>query len=227
MPFDFTTPFPPTDPDLAPRFARSFEHVDWIDGESIVQAEQTPTEEGFNSRFRNIIADLDALADDSRRALLGAAAMRASLFAIIGELEKELSRLGAAAEDWRAPTLTSDWRGKSPDYGVSYNPPGYFLDRCGLVHLRGMLGDGLNPSNANGFNSVMFLLPPGYRPPNRTVLRALTGGDEVVRVDIQQDGAVNLRSPYTTFVSLDGISFRPGVGYGGGNGVAAVGLELI
>jgi hypothetical protein len=227
MPFDFNTPFSQTDPNLVPRFTRSFEHDDWIDGESIVQAEQTPTEEGFNSRFRKIIADLDALADDSRRALLSTAAMRASLFAIIGELEKELSRLGAPTEDWRTPMLTSGWRFQGLDYGVDNNPPGFFLDRSGLVHLRGTLSGGPSPAVSNGFTSFIFQLPSGYRPPNRTVLLALTGGGGTAQLDVRQDGWLVLRSPYLSFISLDGISFRRGVGYGAYGGVGAVGLDLI
>jgi hypothetical protein len=209
MPFQFDTAFPQTDPACVPRFTRSFEHIDWIDGESIVQAETTPTEEGFNSRFRKIIADLEALGDDARRGLQCAAAIRSSLFAIINEAEAELSRLGQPVEVWRSPTLLNGWGPRSLDTDFDYNPPGYFQDKFGMVHLRGTLGGGPIPSSANGFSSVICTLPVGYRPANRTVVYVLTSGDVIRRLDIVENGQVNLRGAYTTWISLDGLSFGP------------------
>src|SRR4051812_29352272 len=66
--FAFNTPFAADEPDCAPQFARSFAHEDWIDGENVVQAEQTTGEEGFNLRFHRIEADLDALGRDVAQA---------------------------------------------------------------------------------------------------------------------------------------------------------------
>jgi hypothetical protein len=209
MPFDFETDFPQTDPECVPRFTRGFEHVAWIDGSSVVQAETTPTEEGFNSRFRKIIADLDALGDDARRALLSTAAMRGSLFALINELEVELNRLGAPVEGWKTPTLLNGWTSRNPDTDFDYNPPGFFKDKSGRVNLRGTFGNGPIPTNANGFNSVIFQLPAGYRPAVRNVVYAYTSGDGVRRLDIVENGQVNLRSAYSTWISLDGVSFGP------------------
>src|SRR5258707_863703 len=62
--FDYATAFPATEAECLPHFARSFQHVDWIDGESVVQAGQTVGEDGFNARLHRIEADFDALGDD-------------------------------------------------------------------------------------------------------------------------------------------------------------------
>ncbi|MGH6741188.1 MAG: hypothetical protein ACREDY_19560, partial [Bradyrhizobium sp.] len=47
--FNYQTDFPATEATCAPTFAPSFHHADWVDGESVVQAQQTAGEEGFNS----------------------------------------------------------------------------------------------------------------------------------------------------------------------------------
>lgn len=202
MPFEFATPFPETDPECVPRFTRSFEHIDWIDGASVVQAETTPTEEGFNSRFRKIIGDLDAVGDDARRALLSTAAMRTSLFAILNEIEAAME-----VEGWRDASMLSGWSFKPLNTDDDFNRPGFRKDRSGVVHLRGTLGNGPIPSSANGFDSIMFNLPAGYRPGALTVIHAMTSGDAIRRLDIEPGGNVNLRSAYSSWVSLDGVSF--------------------
>jgi hypothetical protein len=91
--FNFQTPFAATDPACVPTFARTFSHVDWIDGESVVQAEETTREEGFNVRFHNIEHDLDALAADTAKAFVCLAAMRQSLRAMMDEVKAELNRI--------------------------------------------------------------------------------------------------------------------------------------
>ena len=37
---------------------QSFKHQDWVDGVSVVQAGQTPGEEGFNDRLHRVENDL-------------------------------------------------------------------------------------------------------------------------------------------------------------------------
>lgn len=221
MAFDFDTPFLEIDPACVPKFARTFQHVEWIDGESIVQAESTPTEEGFNARFHKIIADLDALAEDARRGLECTAAMRASVFDVIAEAEKELDRLGTPVESWKNATLLSGWDAGAPDDDFEYSRPGYFKDPSGIVHLHGIATGGLVPAVNNGFNSPIFQLPAGYRPAERTLLHCHTGGLKICRLDIAVGGEVLLRNPYSAWVSLDGLSFRrgtksPGIIFGGG-----------
>jgi hypothetical protein len=137
--------------------------------------------------------------------------MRSSLFAILGEVEAALTALGTPDEDWRTPALENGWTGKNLDESFEYNPPGFFRDRAGVVHLRGNVGDGPNPGNTQ---SVIFHLPVGYRPPRRTVLPVMTpiinspGVHNLLRLDVVEDGAVALRGPYFLYVNLDGVSFR-------------------
>ena len=64
----YATPLAATPFACAAKFTRSFAHADWIDGESVVQAEQTTIEEGFNRRFHAIENDLDALGVDVKQA---------------------------------------------------------------------------------------------------------------------------------------------------------------
>ncbi len=93
--FDYREPFAATDPGCAAKFQRSFQHTDWIDGESVVQAEKTVGEDGFNERFHNIEADLDALKQDLDQAFACMAEMRGSIRKLLDELKAEVNRLNA------------------------------------------------------------------------------------------------------------------------------------
>ncbi|GAA4878684.1 hypothetical protein [Actinomycetospora straminea] len=135
MPFEFQTGFEEVDPTCIASFARTFEHADWIDGESIVQAESTAADEGFNSRFHKIIGDLDALAADARRGLECTAAVRTSLFALLAEIEAELSRLGAAVPTTMTLTPTLASFGDDPWSHFA----GGAEKRIGLASAQGMM----------------------------------------------------------------------------------------
>ena len=78
---------------------RGFAHVDWIDGESVVQAEETSVEDGFNKRFHAIEADLDALGRDAAKSFQCLAELRAALQALLEEVRTELNRLNADVYD--------------------------------------------------------------------------------------------------------------------------------
>lgn len=93
--FNYLTAFAATEPACAPTFERSFEHTDWIDGESVVQAEQTVGEDGFNARFHRIEDDLDALGGDVAKLFACLAEMRKDLRALLDEIRAELNRLNA------------------------------------------------------------------------------------------------------------------------------------
>ena len=92
-PFKYNQDFPAVDADSIARFQRSFTHIDWIDGESIVQAQSTPIEEGFNARFHKIEQDLDSLGTDVKQAFSEINQMRSSLFALLTEIQTEFNRL--------------------------------------------------------------------------------------------------------------------------------------
>ena len=77
----------------AAQFNRTFAHTDWIDGESVVQAEETTVEEGFNKRFHAIEADLDTLGVDVKKSFQCLAELRVSLKALLEEVRAEINRL--------------------------------------------------------------------------------------------------------------------------------------
>lgn len=56
--FNYADTFDALQPGCTVNFERSFSHTDWIDGESVVQAEETTIEDGFNTRFHRIEDDL-------------------------------------------------------------------------------------------------------------------------------------------------------------------------
>jgi len=66
--FNYSKPFPAQLPNSQPVFQRSFKHRPWVDSQDVVQAAETPDEEGFNSRLHKIENDLDALSADSIKA---------------------------------------------------------------------------------------------------------------------------------------------------------------
>jgi len=113
--FSYAQAFPASDAGCAiPPFRRTFEHRDWYDGQSVVQAEETPDEAGFNLRFHQIEADLDSLGGDVATLVTCLAAMRSSLRKLLDEIRAELNRLNADVHG-RRPKGTST-TGKSPYY---------------------------------------------------------------------------------------------------------------
>ena len=109
------------------------------------------------------------------------------------------TNLGVLRQDgWINAPLTQGW----VNYGSSYNAAGYYRDRQGVTHLRGLVRSG-----AVGGNATIFVLPGGFRPPARE-LRCVQSTDQVGRVDITTDGRVIPYGVRNGWVSLDGISFR-------------------
>src|SRR5688572_21823020 len=93
--FSYATPLAAAETACAPTFVRGFAHLDWIDGESVVQADATSVEDGFNKRFHAIEADLDALGRDAAKSFQCLAELRASLKELLDEVRTELNRLNA------------------------------------------------------------------------------------------------------------------------------------
>src|SRR3954467_4092718 len=66
--FDYQTAFPGTEAACIETFTPGFQHSDWIDGESVVQAQQSAGEDGFNVRFHKIEQDFAAVRTDLAQA---------------------------------------------------------------------------------------------------------------------------------------------------------------
>ena len=108
-------------------------------------------------------------------------------------------------EPWQTPALQNGWA----PYANSYNPPSYFKDSMGIVHLRGMVRGGT-------LRNTIFTLPAGYRPINRELFlvasampsAAATNGSGFGRVDVANDGQIIAWEGNNDWLSLDGITFR-------------------
>ncbi|WP_406069998.1 hypothetical protein [Micromonospora sp. NBC_01638] len=100
--FNYAESFPAVEPGCAPPpFARTFAHADWVDGEDVVQAGQTPGEQGFNERFHRIEHDLDHLGTDLAKAFSCMAVMRVSLRRLLDEIRAEINRLHSTVHENR------------------------------------------------------------------------------------------------------------------------------
>ena len=92
--FGYSHAFTATEPACEPApFTREFVHVDWVDGESAVQAGSSPTEDGFNERFHRIERDLDRVGALMAQAVTCMSAMRATLAGSLNEIASELNRI--------------------------------------------------------------------------------------------------------------------------------------
>jgi hypothetical protein len=98
-------------------------------------------------------------------------------------------------EGWQTPTFQNGWH----NYSTEYNYAAYFKDSLGVIHLRGLVRNGIG---------TIFTLPEGYRPPRRELFRVATYLDVMGRIDIFSDGQVYMVSGNSGWISLDGITFK-------------------
>ncbi|NET24634.1 hypothetical protein [Okeania sp. SIO1I7] len=102
-------------------------------------------------------------------------------------------------ESWQTPTFQNAW----VNYGFGYNNAGYFKDSLGIVHLKGLV--------KNGTADTIFTLPVGYRPAARELHSVAAYNNTMGRIDILSNGTVQRISGSSTWISLDGITFRVGL----------------
>jgi hypothetical protein len=106
-------------------------------------------------------------------------------------------------ESWQTPSLQNGWviypetTGNPPT--PMYNPPGYFKDSFGIVHLRGLVQNG---------GGTIFTLPVGYRPAYRELQAVQTWNNTIGRLDVHTDGQVIMQQGNNGWFSLDGVTFR-------------------
>ncbi len=120
--FAYGAAFDAIDADCVASFTRSFVHTDWVDGESVVQAQQTTAEEGFNVRFHKIEADIDALAAEIAKIYACVAEMRSALHDRLEEIKTELNRIDADVFTSSGPVVSV---GPKPVFGNLVNNAQY------------------------------------------------------------------------------------------------------
>jgi hypothetical protein len=85
-----------------------------------------------------------------------------------------------------------------PDDGT----PAYCLDGAGYVHLEGVVTNGTA-------DSVVFTLPPGFRPGFEIRIPTNSGLTETTdTIQVKPNGDVLVRGPGVGFVHLDSVEFR-------------------
>lgn len=94
-PFVFQTQVPERAPQCEVNFDPTFTHPDFIDGVTVVQAGETPTELGFNHRFHAIEDDLAAVAEALRTVSNCMKELRLELFGVVQELQVKITQIDA------------------------------------------------------------------------------------------------------------------------------------
>ena len=98
------------------------------------------------------------------------------------------------------PNLQNGW----VNYGDGFAPISMYKDLKGVVHLRGLIKNGLNQQN-----TVIVNLPAGYRPVHGHQIYAVPNGVNTAgRIDVETDGDVVFRGISNAYISLDQISFK-------------------
>lgn len=101
---------------------------------------------------------------------------------------------------WIAPTLINGWVNNG-----SYGSSGYFKDELSMVYFKGLLQSGVTSTN-----TVLFILPVGYRPKNHAIFTVYSSLNSFGIIQINSNGNVLYVKGDTTtgFISLNGITFR-------------------
>lgn len=96
-------------------------------------------------------------------------------------------------------TLQNSWT----NYGAAYESATYWKDKCGVVHLAGLIKGG-----ATTAETVIFTLPHGYRP--RTSEKYFcVSMNAICVIDVYSSGEVAIKTGANSgWLSLSGISFR-------------------
>jgi hypothetical protein len=104
-------------------------------------------------------------------------------------------------EAWIEPTLLNGW----VNFGSIYEISGFYKDEFNVVHLRGLVKDG---TTTNG--TTIFTLPVGYRP-LKVLIFIIVTNNTLASIAVNPNGTVVVNSAVSsTWLSLDGISFRVG-----------------
>lgn len=102
-------------------------------------------------------------------------------------------------ENFIAPILLNNWANFSNGYALA----AFYKDKQSIVHLKGLLKDGITTTGTS-----IFTLPAGYRPNEIMTFVVVNGPSTFARVDVYTNGEVRLISGSNASLSLDGILFR-------------------
>lgn len=122
--FNFRSPLPG---DCETEFTRTFRHDNWRDGEDVVQAEDYGDTIGMNTRFNNLGADIDTLAERLKGVVECVNELRSSVASLFEEVRLEMNRLNADIFN-----LSGDKGGGGIAPGTVLNP-GKFLGNAKLL----------------------------------------------------------------------------------------------
>lgn len=117
------------------------------------------------------------------------------------------------AIEYGEPAWANGWQNYGSDAFFTYDSAAFFKDPDGFVHLKGVVEN----LTAAAYDSVIFILPEGYRPdgPVRVPVAASSGGipARLWTVEINPNGEVRLTlasngsATLKEYVSLSGIRF--------------------
>ena len=101
----------------------------------------------------------------------------------------------------QTPTLQNSW----VNYGTAYQGAGYWKDKCGVVHLCGLIKSGTTTAE-----TVIFTLPSGYRPAVSEKFFAVSM-NAICVIDVYSSGAIAIKTgANSSWLSLSGINFKAG-----------------
>jgi hypothetical protein len=114
-PFVFQTIVPQQAPQCELHFEPTFTHPDFIDGVTVVQAGETPTEIGFNRRFHAIETDLGGVAEALRTVSNCIKELRLELFGVVQELQVKITAIDHRIDPLKDKTETKETKEKEKD----------------------------------------------------------------------------------------------------------------
>jgi hypothetical protein len=112
--FQYNPPFPAVVTGDKSTFTRTYAHRNWVDGQDVVQAGETPDEAGMNARLNALEVDLDAVKADLVQSYKLIADLRQALAVALSQVQGELNRKtdkakeGKDAKDGKETKETKD-----------------------------------------------------------------------------------------------------------------------
>lgn len=106
----------------------------------------------------------------------------------------------ATLPPWTYVETSNDWI----PYSSTFQSPAYTITPDGVVVLKGLIKDGTATTG-----TLLFNLPPGYRPEKKLIfiVGSYASGSGTGRIDIAENGDVTFVSGTSTWISLDSIHF--------------------